>query len=55
VTTLEERDTGPDVDGLFVTAAEVLIETGQEQLLDASSAVGLARRPGMDSFSALRL
>ena len=53
VAAIEERHTGPDVDRLLVAAGKILIEAGEEQLLDAAFAIapirvvrGVARRGG---------
>jgi hypothetical protein len=48
---LEERDACPDVDRLFVIAAEVVIEARQQQVLDARGAIGVAG--GADSVGTL--
>src|SRR4030095_7613154 len=42
VTAFEERHAGPDVDGLLVVAAEVVIESGEKELLNARGPIGLA-------------
>ena len=43
---LEERDVGPDVDGLVVVSAEVVIEAREQQLLDPGLTLGLGERTG---------
>ena len=44
VAAFEKRHAGPDVDGLLVVAAEVVIESGEKELLDARGPIGLAQR-----------
>ena len=39
--TLEERDPGPDVDGLFVLPFEVVVEPGKQEPLDQRVAIRL--------------
>jgi len=36
---LEKRDSGPDVDGLFVSAFEVVIQPGKQKPLDQRIAI----------------
>ena len=43
VAAIEEGDAGPDVDGLLVAPGEVLIEAGEEQLLDPAFAIDALR------------
>jgi hypothetical protein len=43
VTAFEKRDARPDVDGLLVVAAEVVIESGEKELLNTRGPIGLAQ------------
>ncbi len=40
VAAVEKRDAGPDVDRLIEAAGEILVEAGEQQLLDAAFAIG---------------
>ena len=40
VAAVEKRDPGPDVDGVIEAAGEILVEAGEQQLLDAALALG---------------
>lgn len=40
VVALEKHNARPDVDGLFVFSGEIVVETGNEELFDASRALG---------------
>jgi hypothetical protein len=46
VVPIEEQDTRPEIDRLFVLIGEVLIETGKQQLLDSCVSLGAAQRLG---------
>ena len=43
MTAFEERDASPNVDGLLVVAAEVVIESGEKELLNTRGPIGLAQ------------
>ena len=43
VAPVEERHAGPDVDRLLVASGEILVETGEEQLLDPAFAISPLR------------
>jgi len=51
----EKGHARPDVNGLFVVTAEVVIETCQQQLLDARGTISLAQLAGVGRFSTQRL
>lgn len=55
VMTVEEQNAGPQVDGLFVVAGEVLIETREQQLLDSCVPFGAAQRLGGSGFGTKRI
>ena len=44
VVAIEKQHARPEVDGLFVLTGEVLVEPGEEQLLDAGVTLGVAQR-----------
>ena len=43
---IEEQDTRPEIDRLFVLIGEVLIEASKQQLLDSCVPLGAAQRLG---------
>ena len=43
VAAIEEQRARPDVDGLFVLRGEVVIEAGEQQLLDLRIAIAVGR------------
>jgi hypothetical protein len=40
VASIEKEGAGPDVDGLLVLRGEVVVQTGEEELLDLRVAIG---------------
>ena len=51
VAAFEKRDPRPDVDRLFVVTAEILIETRQQEFLDARGTIGLAQRTVLSTLA----
>jgi hypothetical protein len=46
VVPIQEQDTRPEIDRLFVLIGEVLIEASKQQLLDSRVPLGAAQRLG---------
>jgi hypothetical protein len=44
VVALEEHHSRPHVDGAFVLAGEIVVEPGEEKLLDARLAIRIVRK-----------
>lgn len=52
---IEEQHASPEMDGVFVAMSEVLVESGEEQLLDARLAFSAAQRLGGTRVGAERI
>jgi hypothetical protein len=55
VVAIEEQDTRPEVDGGFELAGEVVIQPGDEQVLDSRVLAGGAWRGGLGRRGRLRI